>query len=81
MKHTKIENVKSYNQGIENCLDILRQHFFAGNIDGGNAAISQIEGMIMPVADNGVFTADVIPDSIPETFVEAGDILEKIEKS
>ena len=69
----KIKDIESFNAGIMEAVRLLRQHFFAGNLEGGNDAILQLEGRLIPVPDNGDFTA-IIPDSVPEEFVEAKDL-------
>jgi len=76
MKQIQINDVPSFNQGLEYALNILRQHYFAGNLEGGSAAIAQIEKMIIPETEpvNGVFLSKT-PDFIEEISVEIPDLL------
>lgn len=69
----KIKDVDSYNEGVKDAIRILHQHFFAGNIEGGHAAITQLERMIVPV-DNGVFAETRLPDSVPVEFIEPAEV-------
>ena len=76
MKH--IKDAESFNLGLQMSLLVLRQHFFAGNLEGGEAAIKQIEKMFVTHVDNGVFSDMVLPDSVKEIHVESMDILEEV---
>jgi hypothetical protein len=73
-----IKDVESFNIGLQSALDVLRQHFFAGNLDGANNAILQIERMIVPISDNGVYDDIYIPDSVKEEFVPPADLMEQV---
>ena len=73
----KINCVESYNAGILEAIKILRQQYFAGNLEGGNDSIVLLEQRILPVPDNGVFSVE-IPDSVKEVSIEPADLLEKV---
>jgi hypothetical protein len=75
MNKTEIKDVESFNHGVQEALNVLRQHFFAGNMAGGESAIVQIEKMVIPTNEKDVFVETEIPDSMPDTLVEATDIL------
>lgn len=70
----QIKDIESYNSGIIEAIKVLRQQFFAGNLEGGENAILTLEKKLLPVPENGVFSAE-IPDSIEEVFVEPADLL------
>ena len=70
----QIENIESYNAGIMDAIRILRQQYFAGNLDGGDDSILLLEKKILPIPENGVFSAE-IPDSVEEMEVEPADLL------
>jgi hypothetical protein len=73
MQH--IKDIESFNAGIIEAVKVLRQQFFAGNLEGGEGAINLLEKKILPViAENGVFSTQ-IPDSVEEIEVEAADLL------
>lgn len=71
----QIKDIESYNAGIMDAIKILRQQYFAGNLEGGNDSIVLLEKRIQPLPENGVSCAE-IPDSVEEVFVEAANLLE-----
>jgi hypothetical protein len=70
----QIKDIESYNAGILDAIKLLRQQYFAGNLEGGNDTIVCLEKRLLPVPENGVFSAE-IPDFVPEIEVEAADLL------
>lgn len=76
-KTIKIKDAVSYNQGVQAALNVLKQQFFIGHLDGGNPAITLIENLMVPV-ENGIFDDLIIPDSVPEEVVEQKNILAEL---
>ena len=71
---TKVQNIESFNQGIDAALKIFNQNFFAGNIAGGDRIIAQIQSMrIVSETENGVEVK--VPDNVPTKVVNFRDIL------
>ena len=73
-----IKDNQSFNEGISTALDILRQHYFAGNLLGCDTIISQIEKRKRVCEpENGVFPIRKI-ENVKDIFVETVDVLQMI---